>query len=84
MSERRQILRGTLAEKKERRYKLMMTFQDLITAIDNFPAFATTRRIEELDTKALLNTAENLDAVVTEYKEVSAVIKKIKDELGLG
>ena len=82
MSERRLILRGALAEKKERRNKLMMDVQDLITAIDNFPAFANTRKIEELDTKSLLNAAEKLDAAVTEYKEVLAEIKKIEDELG--
>jgi hypothetical protein len=82
MSERRLILRGFLDEKKERRYKVMMTGQGLITAIGNWSAFANSRKIEEVDTKSLLNTAENLDAAVTEYKEVLAEIKKIKDELG--
>lgn len=82
MSERRLILKGALAEKQGRKTKLMLDAQRLITELDVFTAHANTRKLEELDTAPVVETAKGLHDTVAAYREVLAEIKKIEDELG--
>ena len=78
----RLVLRGALAEKKEKRFRLAAKAAGIISALRRMVLPAAVTPLADLPTAEIMALAVDLDSVRDAYMELSAEMADIERELG--
>lgn len=83
MNERRARLKARLTDKRAEKMRLAADAQERLGLLNADVAIADVQKLEEVNSAQILNHAEHFNALVGEFKAVSAEVDKIEEELGI-